>query len=83
MILVLFLPLTLQAKAVAHESQAKFFNISASSLTSKWVSVCTHGWMVTYMWNGQKYMEIVSAWLFPVLIPILLLLTVWMKTFKW
>jgi SpoVK/Ycf46/Vps4 family AAA+-type ATPase len=28
---------TLLAKAVAHESRAKFFAISASSLTSKWV----------------------------------------------
>ena len=43
-------PPTLQAKAVAHESQAKFFNISASSLTSKWVSVCTcvGGWLCTF-----------------------------------
>ena len=38
------------------------------------------GWMVMYMWNSQEYMEILSAWLFPGLIPMLLLLTVWMLT---
>ena len=38
------------------------------------------GWMVTYIWNGQEYMEILSAWLFPCLIPILLLLNVCMLT---
>ena len=38
------------------------------------------GWMVMYIWNGQEYMEILSAWLFPGLIPMLLLLTVCMLT---
>ena len=31
-----------------------------------------------YIWNGQEYMEILNAWLFPGLISMLLLLTVWM-----
>ena len=38
------------------------------------------GWMVTYIWNGQEYMELLSACLFPSLISMLLLLNVCMLT---